>query len=1234
MNPSAIFHVPVMMLGLIACPQLLSAGDDVYSMVQGVTLTANGLGGNPAGVLANDDAGATVATLATAPAFGNLVLSPNGTFTYTPPPNAYGTVTFTYTENSGGIVGSTVSAATTTSTWKYLNPLTGVNPDNGSNNFNATWKNLNFADATWGDATGVMGYGTLSGVSGGLAITTDIGVPVSGQRRTAYFRHHFNSPYGGRGSLRIKIVREDSAIVYVNGVEAGRAYEAGAEALFATAPDTWDLMIPGIPAAWTSEGDEETTVHDLTFPNVNLVVGDNVLAVSVHNNLNPSAPTSSDLGLKVELAEITGVVASTPRTVTINIADGHLPPILMADSYTVSAGQGLNTTVQGLPSTYVNDGILAASSGDAIFEDEVQLSGPASARISFNADNGHFTYTPPVGFQGTDTFTYAVRDKDGWSAPATVQIQVQAAPFSLTWTAAAPSGVTRYSSTLPNESINSMQTKVATVALRQGQWLAIEMNFNIYFTLGVFDSSGNAVPSVRDGFNHLTTRPVPSDGNYIIQVSNFDIFDLEFSLRAEINAYMPLGLIGSPARMGNVFASTGNGGFAPITLVVSQASSSQVEIDLPASASTLQAGWEANAGSVLPTSLRVENLTTGQSVTHVPTAHFRPAVMTQSTLGNLSGAKIRLTLQTTIVGINGYFSGAAILAVNQALENEPTSPADQLEALPVLNRTGFIGAGGGAASGHTFALFGDFGANNANELGVANMVKSWTPEYIVTLGDNNYLGAGVGGAWESAVGNFYGDFIKARSDGLYPKQTATTPKFFPVPGNHDYTGGTGTGTAAAVIGGNCAGFIDYFVTNGAGGAPRLPISTGRANSSGIYYDFVQHSCHFFMIDSNQTLTNAAFLTETQTWLTNRIAASTARWKILVCHHSSYGSSTSYGTTSQMTWVTTVPGIDVVLQGHAHIYERILINNKLVLNVGTGGTSLYILGPALPEDQFRAATFGAVRGTSSENGLKFEFFPSGATTPTDTHLLGSLTGNDRDLYTFNPTALSVTRIAARAKLYPLGLANALQPKLELLDSSDNVLATAQAPAAGGVAELEWPQTTAPTGLKLRVSAVGSGQGEYVLEETPHAPANYAAWTGLHFPGPNAPNSLPDDDADADQVSNFLEYALNTQPNANDATQAHSRMLLPTRSASGDVGVELTQPDTLPTDLTWEVQYSATLNGNWNPVATRAPSGTWQLSGQPAAHVISTTDIAGHTSFRFLRAASNGHGFYRLMVARAL
>ena len=55
-----------------------------------------------------------------------------------------------------------------------------------------------------------------------------------------------------------------------------------------------------------------------------------------------------------------------------------------------------------------------------------------------------------------------------------------------------------------------------------------------------------------------------------------------------------------------------------------------------------------------------------------------------------------------------------------------------------------------------FAVITDYGTDNGNELAVANMVKGWSPDFIITTGDNNALGSG---QWDRAIGKYYGDYV-------------------------------------------------------------------------------------------------------------------------------------------------------------------------------------------------------------------------------------------------------------------------------------------------------------------------------------------------------------------------------------------------------------------------------------------------------------------------------------------
>jgi large repetitive protein len=61
----------------------------------------------------------------------------------------------------------------------------------------------------------------------------------------------------------------------------------------------------------------------------------------------------------------------------------------------------------------------------------VDLTQPENGSVTLNTD-GSVTYTPDEGFEGTDTFTYRAFDGADWSDPATVTVEVIAAPVEHT----------------------------------------------------------------------------------------------------------------------------------------------------------------------------------------------------------------------------------------------------------------------------------------------------------------------------------------------------------------------------------------------------------------------------------------------------------------------------------------------------------------------------------------------------------------------------------------------------------------------------------------------------------------------------------------------------------------------------------------------------------------------------------------------------------------------------------
>src|SRR6266446_10588552 len=82
-----------------------------------------------------------------------------------------------------------------------------------------------------------------------------------------------------------------------------------------------------------------------------------------------------------------------------------------------------------------------------------------------------------------------------------------------------------------------------------------------------------------------------------------------------------------------------------------------------------------------------------------------------------------------------------------------------------------------------FAVIGDYGLAGPNEQAVANLVKSWNPDFIITTGDNNYPN-GEASTIDTNIGQFFHEFIYPYV-GTYGAG-ATSNRFFPCIGNHEW----------------------------------------------------------------------------------------------------------------------------------------------------------------------------------------------------------------------------------------------------------------------------------------------------------------------------------------------------------------------------------------------------------------------------------------------------------------
>jgi predicted phosphodiesterase len=251
-----------------------------------------------------------------------------------------------------------------------------------------------------------------------------------------------------------------------------------------------------------------------------------------------------------------------------------------------------------------------------------------------------------------------------------------------------------------------------------------------------------------------------------------------------------------------------------------------------------------------------------------------------------------------------------------------------------------------------FAVIGDYGYDSDNEEDVAELVKSWDPHFIISLGDNNYP-SGERHSLKKNISKYYADYIynfdapkDLRCEGKAFQDMEN--RFFPCPGNHDENPATGI-----------LNYLNYFTLPG----------------EETYYTFGWGAINFYSLNSL-----AANVNDQWEWLKDEMAKSEQTFNIVFFHHSPYGTG-MHSQAGWMRWDFDEMGVDVVMTGHDHIYSRIEKKGDqhvhYIIN-GLGGKSLYkCYVEKLPSESFDikcfSDDFGAIRGISNGNRLVLEFF---------------------------------------------------------------------------------------------------------------------------------------------------------------------------------------------------------------------------------------------------------------------
>jgi len=199
-----------------------------------------------------------------------------------------------------------------------------------------------------------------------------------------------------------------------------------------------------------------------------------------------------------------------------------------------------------------------------------------------------------------------------------------------------------------------------------------------------------------------------------------------------------------------------------------------------------------------------------------------------------------------------------------------------------------------------FLAVGDYGVGGSPEQTIGLRMQRYealnAAEMLVLLGDNDYTRSPA-----RFRANWRRSFGWARSSGL---------RVAGVLGNHDYETGRGSYELALL------------------GMP------------GRYYTRKLGDAQLFLLDSNS-------VSDRQTaWLEQQLSSSAATWKIAVFHHPPYSCGGHSGHRELIDrWVPLFEtyGVQLVLSGHDHNYQRFAARNGVTYVVhGGGGAGLYRL----------------------------------------------------------------------------------------------------------------------------------------------------------------------------------------------------------------------------------------------------------------------------------------------------
>lgn len=246
-------------------------------------------------------------------------------------------------------------------------------------------------------------------------------------------------------------------------------------------------------------------------------------------------------------------------------------------------------------------------------------------------------------------------------------------------------------------------------------------------------------------------------------------------------------------------------------------------------------------------------------------------------------------------------------------------PAFQTAAVPL--RSGWV------------AVVSDTGTGDSTSAAVALLARSWDPDFVVNGGDMVYYAETFKEAM-ALVPDRLEDYAWAIDEG----------RFIGAIGNHDR---------------DTPGELKFI---------RESIGLNALQYAVRFGDM-----EIFVADSLYPTSGPAptleALNANRDELEVLVTSSTARDKLVVVHHPPYASANS--TFPLLRWPFHAWGVKLVISGHNHFYERLVVDGVTYTVNGNGGQNLANFGTINPNSVYRYKGHGAMRIKSASDGLLLE-----------------------------------------------------------------------------------------------------------------------------------------------------------------------------------------------------------------------------------------------------------------------